>query len=75
MLLVCPCLSVCNIEISKPCEQLLEIQFEYSDEFEGHHDAVRFNSRQYIPYVRTVIQGRIAKHRTTLTSHPNPLLE
>jgi len=28
-----------------------------------------------IPYVRTVFQERIAAHRTTLTSHPNPLLE
>src|SRR5215471_14420327 len=28
-----------------------------------------------IPYVRTVFQERIAKHRTTVTSHPNPLLE
>jgi hypothetical protein len=28
-----------------------------------------------IPYVRTVLQKRIAKHRSTLTSHPNPLLE
>ena len=26
-----------------------------------------------IPYVRTVFQERIAKHSTTLTSHPNPL--
>jgi hypothetical protein len=25
----------------------------------------------HIPYVRTVFQERIAKHRTTLTSHPN----
>jgi hypothetical protein len=28
-----------------------------------------------IPYVRTVFQERIAKHRTTLISNPNPLLE
>jgi hypothetical protein len=28
-----------------------------------------------IPYVCTVFQERIAKNRTTLTSHPNPLLE
>ena len=28
-----------------------------------------------IPYVRTVFQEKIAQHRTTLTSHPNPLLE
>ena len=27
-----------------------------------------------IPYVRTVFQERITKHRTLLTSHPNPLL-
>ena len=26
----------------------------------------------HIPYVRTVFQERIAAHRTTLTSHPNP---
>jgi hypothetical protein len=29
----------------------------------------------HIPYVRTVFQERIAKYRTTLTSHPNPLLQ
>jgi hypothetical protein len=29
----------------------------------------------HIPYVPTVFQERIAKHRTTLTSHPNPLME
>jgi hypothetical protein len=28
-----------------------------------------------IPYVRTVIHDRINKHRTTLASHPNPLME
>jgi hypothetical protein len=28
-----------------------------------------------IAYVRTVFQGMIAKHRSTLTSHPNPLLQ
>jgi hypothetical protein len=29
----------------------------------------------HIPYVRTVIHDRINKHRTTLASHPNPLME
>ena len=29
----------------------------------------------HIPYVRTVFQERITIHRTTLTSHPNPLME
>jgi len=29
----------------------------------------------HIPYVHTVIHDRINKHRTTLSSHPNPLLE
>ena len=29
----------------------------------------------HIPYVRTVIHDRINKHRTTLPSHPNPLME
>jgi len=28
-----------------------------------------------IPYVRTVIHDRINKHRTSLPSHPNPLME
>ena len=29
----------------------------------------------HISYVRTVFQERIVKHRATLTSHPNPLME
>ena len=29
----------------------------------------------HIPYVRTIFQERMAKHRATLTSHPNPLME
>jgi len=29
----------------------------------------------HIPYVRTVIHDRTNKHRTTLASHPNPLVE
>jgi len=29
----------------------------------------------HIPYVRTVIHDRINKHRTTLASHRNPLME
>ena len=34
-----------------------------------------FHTDLRIPYVRTVFQERIAKHRATLTSHPNPLME
>ena len=29
----------------------------------------------HIPYIHTVIHDRINKHRTTLASHPNPLME
>jgi hypothetical protein len=28
-----------------------------------------------VPYVRTVFQERIAKHRTVLTTHPNPTMK
>jgi hypothetical protein len=44
-------------------------------------NAPRFVSNQTlhtdlrIPYVRTVFQERIAKHRSTLISHPNPFLQ
>ena len=67
------CASNCNIEIIQRYQSKILRILTNAPWYVKNH-TLHSDLRVRIPYVREVYQERIALHRTTIASHPNPLM-
>jgi len=65
------CASISNIELLQRYQSKLLRTLTNAQWYVTNHT---LHSELHIPYVREVFQERIANHRTTIASHPNPLM-